>query len=143
MKYLLNVWLALAVASAACTSSDHLTGPSLGDGGTTTVPASTETFNGTVPVGGSDIHTFNALAGPLTVTLNSAGPPATIVMGVGVGTPNGSACTIFNGGSVNTSAGSSAQLTGSINSPGPLCVQVSDIGNQTASVTYRVTVIHS
>jgi hypothetical protein len=42
---------------------------------------------------------------------------------------------------VNTPAGTSAQLAG-LTTAGTLCVQVRDIGNQTAPVTYNVTVLH-
>lgn len=134
MTRLLPAALALLVATAACGSSSSTTSPS-----TTT---KTDTFNGTVAVGGADFHPFTvASTGAVAVTLTAAGPPATITMGIGVGLVNGSACTIVSGGSVNTPAGSAAQLNGTV-SAGTYCVQVFDIGNQTAPVTYTVTVSH-
>ena len=113
----------------------------------TTAPSGTPTtdkFTGTVPVGGSDVKTFNILLanGQLNVILTAAGPPPTIQMGLAVGTFNGSTCTIFQGGSVTTAAGATAQLAGTAVSAGLYCVQVSDVGNQSAPVTYAVTVIH-
>src|SRR5262245_3554531 len=143
MKYLFGVLVALtAITGSACTSSDHLTAPTITS--TTTTPAAPETFSGTIPVGGLAIHTFNVLAaGPVTVTLNSAGPPPTIQLGLGIGTPTGTTCTFFSGGSTNTQAGSTAQLSGTLNTAGPACVEIYDIGNQTGPVTYTVTVIHS
>jgi len=75
------------------------------------------------------------------VTLTAAGPPATIPMGVGVGTPGTGACGVLPGASVTTGAGATAQLTGLV-SAGTLCVTVYDVGNQTAAVTYSLTVVH-
>jgi len=129
------VALALVLASAACGGSSSSTTPS-----TTTT---TDTFNGTVAVGSADFHPFTVTTtGQVNVTLTAAGPPSTITMGIGVGLVSGSTCTIVAGGSVNTPAGTSAQLNGTV-SPGTYCVQVFDIGNQTAPITYTVTVNHS
>jgi hypothetical protein len=51
-----------------------------------TPPASTETFTGTVIVGGNAVHPFTVTAGgEIRVTLTAAGPPSTIVMGLGRG----------------------------------------------------------
>jgi len=126
--------LGLLVASAACSSNDT----------TTTAPTTTKTesFNGTVQVRSSDMHTFTvAASGQVSVTLTAAGPPATIPMGIGIGTPGDSACGIITGASVTAAAGTNAQLTGVV-SPGTLCVSVFDVGNQTAAVTYTVNVAH-
>jgi hypothetical protein len=126
------VFLAL---SAGCKSNDT----------TTTAPTTTtktETFNGTVQVRSSDMHSFSVSAsGQVSVTLTAAGPPATIPMGVGIGTPADAACGIITGGSVTAVAGTNAQLTGVV-SPGTLCVSVFDVGNQTSAITYTVTVSH-
>jgi hypothetical protein len=113
----------------------------------TTAPTTnptTETFTGTVPVGGSDVKTFNILLanGQLNIILTAAGPPATIQMGLSVGSYAGTTCTIFQGGSTITAAGATAQLAGTAISAGQYCVQVSDVGNQASPVTYAVTVIH-
>jgi hypothetical protein len=62
-------------------------------------------------------------------------------MGLGVGIPNGSACTLLVGGSTTTAAGASPQLKGLV-SGGTLCVEVYDVGNQTSPVTYTVAVSH-
>jgi len=106
----------------------------------------TETFNGTVPVGEgqSDAHAFAVTrSGTVSVTLTQAGPPATIVMGLGLGTPvsPGTTCLLLSGGSTNTQAGPTPQITGPLEA-GSYCVSVFDIGNATAPVTYSVTVTH-
>lgn len=136
MKALIPATVALVFAGAACNKSNPTT--------TTTAPSTivTETFTGTVAVGSSDSHTFNvAQAGEVDVTLTAAGPPATIVMGIAVGIPNGSACAPLAGASLNTQAGSSPQLPGRVTA-GSLCVEVYDVGNETAPVAYTVTVTH-
>jgi hypothetical protein len=110
---------------------------------TTPAPVLTERFAGTLDVKAKAIgdFTIKLSGGLLTVTLTAAGPPANIVMGLAVGTFDGTTCTILSNGSTNTAAGANPQLSGTLNG-GRYCVQVSDIGNQTAPVTYAVTVTH-
>ena len=109
---------------------------------TATVPRTTDTFTGTVAIGGSDFHSFPiAVTGQIDVTLTAATPPSTIVMGVSVGTPADGKCTPLAGASATTSAGASVQVSG-LASPGTLCVDVHDAGNQSAPVSYTVTVTH-
>ena len=135
MKRLYALLLALALASAACKKDDAPTTPSA-------PTTKTDTFSGTVQVKSSANHTFTVdNSGQVSVTLTAASPPSTIVMGIGVGTPANGACGVIQGASVTTAAGATAQLTGVV-SPGMLCVQISDVGNQTAAVTYTVTVTH-
>jgi hypothetical protein len=57
------------------------------------------------------------------------------------GTPIGSSCTLLSGGSTVTPAGTTPQLSGTI-SAGSYCLVVSDVGNQTAAITYAATVTH-
>jgi hypothetical protein len=115
------------------------------DASTTTAPTvtrTTETFSGTVAVGGSAFNSFRVAATGVTeVTLTTAGPPATIVMGLAIGTVDDAGCTRLTGAAINTAAGSTAQLAG-LTTSGTLCVQVRDIGNQTAAVSYTVSVLH-
>ena len=122
--------------AAACAGNDTAatTAPS--------APRTTETFTGTTPVAGSAFNTFTvSQAGQVDVTLTAAAPPSTIVMGIALGEPADAACVLFAGASVSTPAGSSPQLSGMV-SPGTLCVEVHDLGNQTAPVAYTVTVTH-
>jgi hypothetical protein len=127
--------LALALMVAACHSNPS-TSPTTTTGGLTT-----ETFNGTVAVGGSDSKTFTvAVTGVVSVTLTAASPSVT--MGLGVGQPGGaSGCVLLPGGSTTATAGTLAQLAGEV-TPGTFCVQVYDVGNQTVPVSYTVTVAH-
>ncbi len=125
--------LALTVAACGNDSSSSTT---------PTVPRTTDSFNGTVPVGGSDFHSFPVqAAGNTDVTLTAAGPPPNVIMGLAIGTVSDAGCTRLTGASVNTAAGPTPQLSG-LTSTGTLCVQVRDVGNQTAPVTYSVSVTH-
>jgi hypothetical protein len=113
---------------------------------TTTAPSTavtTESFTGTVEVSGESVNVFNVAlsGGQVNVILTAAGPPSTIYMGVGVGSYSNSTCTPLSNGSVVTQAGSTAQLTGTLNA-GSYCVRVYDAGNQSAPVSYSVTVTH-
>jgi hypothetical protein len=127
----------LAAVAAACggdSSTPSITTPS--------VTRTTDTFSGTVAVAGSTFHSFRvAQTGTTEVTLTAAGPPATIMMGLALGTVDDAGCTRLTGGSVNASAGSVPQLAG-LTSSGTLCVQIRDVGNQTAPVSYTVSVTH-
>lgn len=104
---------------------------------------STETFAGTVDIGGSDSHTFSVLqsGGQVNVTLTAAGPPPTIYMGLGVGTPSGGSCALLTNAQILTQAATVAQLSGTVDA-GAYCVMVFDAGNQTAQITYSVTITH-
>jgi hypothetical protein len=128
--------LALLIGAAACGSSPSTSTT------TPTVTRTTDTFSGTVAVGGRDFHSFTiTTTGTIDVTLTAATPPSTIVMGVNVGIPANSLCPAMAGASTQTAAGTTVQLSG-IASPGLLCVDVHDVGNQSAPVSYTVTVTH-
>jgi len=128
---------ALAVASACGPKTATPVGP-------TTDPV-TETFTGTIVVGGSVSHPFTVKeADQLTsATLTQAGPPATIFMGLGIGfwTASTSTCTLLSGGAVQAST--IAQLNG-YTQAGAYCAQVFDVGNipEGQTITYTVTVLH-
>jgi hypothetical protein len=133
------VLLLAAIGCSGGSGSSSTTTPS----STPPLPPTSETFTGTVPVGGSMSHAFTVSLnnGQLTADLTAAGPPPTIFMGLGVGTVTNGVCTLINGGSAIIQAGPSAQLSGAVNA-GAYCVAVFDAGNQTADVTYTVVVTH-
>ena len=142
MRHVLAAVLAtLALTAAACTSGGSEN--TLPIFPAPTPPSTTETFAGTVQVGGGDIHTFTAAAGNISITLTDAAPPAAIVMGLGLGTPaTDGSCVFFSGAAVRAQAGTTAQLSGQLQNGGSLCVDVFDIGNQTEPVNYSVTIVH-
>ena len=134
----LYVLLALAMSVSACSNGST--------SGTTVTPAAptvTETFPGTVSYLGTDFHPFTVgQGGTVNVTLTAAGPPPTIWMGLGIGTPSTTTCALIQGDTTPTPGATTAQLSGSL-SAGTYCVQVYDVGNLLAPITYSVTVAHT
>ena len=136
-------WLivAAALSAAGCSNSAADTSTTL-----PTAPSSplvTENFSGTVQVGSNDSKPFTVTSSGFQITadLTSAGPPATISMGIGVGTLVAGTCQLSSGGFITAPAGSTPQLTGTINA-GQYCFMVYDVGNQSAPITYTATVNH-
>ena len=134
--------LVLLLASTGCSGGSN-SSPTIAPSTTPPLAPTSETFTGTVPVGGSDFHAFTVALnnGQLTAALTAAGPPPTIFMGLGVGTVTSGTCTLITGGSAIIQAGPTAQLSGQVNA-GTYCVAVFDAGNQSADVTYTVVVTH-
>ena len=135
------VTMAAAGACGGADSSSDIVAPS----GTVV----TDTFTGTVPlpvngVPQADVHNFTVtVAGNISITLVSAGPPPTITMGLAVGNPSSTGtCSLLSGGTTATSAGTTAQLSGSA-AAGAYCVAVIDLGNALQPITYTVTVAHT
>jgi hypothetical protein len=133
-----SVAISLSVACDNSGGSSAVTAP--------TAPSTTETFTGTVNPQGSDSHTFTVTAtGELDVTLTAAGPPSTISVGLGLGTPSTTdptVCSLLSNAALSTQAATTPQLVGTA-APGSYCVAVFDVGNQSAAVTYTVTVTHT
>jgi hypothetical protein len=129
------VLMALAAACGGSSGSPAVLTPT----GTTT----TDTFNGIVTVGGVSFNNFTiAVGGTVNVTLLSAGPPPTITMGLGIGTPSSGTCALLSGGTTTTTPGTTAQLTGTL-AAGVYCVEVVDIGNAAVPISYTVAVAHT
>ncbi|HYM22607.1 MAG TPA: hypothetical protein VEU08_05350 [Vicinamibacterales bacterium] len=129
------VILVIAVLAGACTSNSS---PSTSPTPSTT----TDTLSGTVQVKGADFKNFTvSKTGEVDVTLTAAGPPSTIAMGLFIGQVGSGVCSPLAGSTTQAVAGATAQLNGVL-SPATYCVEVFDIGNQTAPVNYTVTVAH-
>jgi hypothetical protein len=135
MKATRVVLLVLALAAAACNNdSTNLTAP-------TNPPTSSVTFTGTVNVGDVSFNNFAvSQTGDVQVTLTQAGPPPTITVGLGFGTPSAAACPLTIG-STKVAASSTPLDVGTL-APGTYCVQIFDVGNQSGPITYSVTVTH-
>jgi len=135
--------LALALAAAllaACGGSSS--SPSVLPAATVT----TETFTGTVQIGGTNVHNFTVTApGTVNVTMTAAGPPPTITMGLGVGNPNASGqCIFLTGGTTQAAASATTpQLSGTLSASGSYCVAIGDIGNANGPIAYSITVSHT
>jgi len=136
-----RVRLAIASLALACTLACGSSSSSSAAPTSPSTTRTTDTFTGTVAIGGSDFHNFQVAAtGTVDATLTAVTPSGT-VMGLSIGTPADSKCAPLAGASVNATAGSSVQLSGIV-SPAALCVAVSDAGNQGGAVSYTVTVVH-
>ena len=122
-----------------------LTGCGFGESSSSPSPSAsftTDTFTGSVPVGGSDVHTFTVgQSGGVDVDLLDVDSGSTIAMGIRVGTLGGATCTLLPGASKSAQAGPVSQLSGFVTA-GTYCVEVFDVGNQTATVTYTLAVTH-
>ena len=89
---------------------------------------------------GAVTHQFTATtAGSLTATLTAIGPDEDPVVGLSLGTWNGSACAIVirQDVAVRTSV-----LYGTVNQAGQLCVSIYDVGRLTRPQDYEITVVH-
>jgi hypothetical protein len=110
---------------------------------TAAAPTISEEFTSTVTVGGSKFYSFTTSTyGTINLTLTSVGGnfvPSTVMLGLGIGQPSGTDCVTTT--SVNSAAGSSAQVTGTY-SAGLYCVKVSDIGNLYAPASFTVTIAY-
>jgi hypothetical protein len=130
-------FLACALAVSAC-GNDSTSGTV----STPTVTRTTDTFSGTVQVGGRTFHSFPvSQTGMTDVTLTATTPSTTVVMGLAIGTTGDGGCTSLAGASSNVVAGSTPQITG-LTTAGTLCVQIYDVGQATGPVGYTVTVTH-
>jgi hypothetical protein len=127
--------------SAACGKSAATTSP------TTATPDSvTETFKGTLPVGGSAFYSFStATTGTVTATLTDIegdGVPSSVEVNLGIGTLSAFTCSATPiEVQMSGTAGVPALVTNS-EQPGVYCVIISDIGNLIAPATFTVTIDH-
>ena len=129
----------MGLLTVACGGNDNVTPPS------TPVLPSSEVFAGTLPVRGSSFYSFTvAVSGNVSITLASLvpkapGPALNSVMGLGVGTPDGTDCAITN--SVTTPPGLTAQLVNSL-TPATYCAKIYDLGELTGPVDFAVRIVH-
>ena len=129
----------LAFTTFACGGDDTVTAPS-----TATAPQPL-LFEGQLTVGGSAFYSFTVASTGLTnvmlasVTTTSApGNSSAVVLGLAIGTPLGSDCTITN--AVPAAAGLTSQLVNSL-SPGTYCARVYDIGNLKSTVNFAIRIL--
>jgi hypothetical protein len=139
--HLLGIVAICALAAAGCSSGDSSSSPALST--TPTAGLVAENFSGTVQPGSSDTHSFTIVLSNLTlsVDMTTAGPPASIQMGLGIGQTVAGTCQLIAGGFGTYQASPAPQLSGTIGS-GVYCVMVYDVGNQTAPINYTLVVQH-
>src|SRR5262245_58571311 len=138
--------VSLLIASllvSACGKSASTTSPT---STSTNTDSLTETFNGTLPVGGSAFYSFSlATAGTVTATLANIGGddvPPSVMVNLGIGTLSQFNCsTTPTQVQVSGTAGVPASVTAS-EQPGVFCVLISDLGNLFAPANFTVTINH-
>jgi len=124
------------VAASACSDNQTPTAPTQPTGPTTATFASAFTVNG------SASRTFTTTeAGTVTMTLDSAGPPSNVVLGLGVGVPyvSGAPCLLTS--SITTAAGPGPHISMHAD-PGSYCVKVYDIGKLIETVSFSISITH-
>ena len=143
MKGHLPIAVGLALVVCACGNSTTAPSSSSTTTTTSTTPAVTESWTGTVPVGGAAFYSFSiSQSGTVQLTLQSVSGqdvPPTVTLGLGIGTPDGTSCVTT--GTTNAQAGSTPQVTAT-DDPGLYCARVSDVGNLSAPATVTVVVGH-
>ena len=123
--------------AASCGTTTPPTAP-------TTAPSITDTFNADLAQQGSITHNFKVNStGEVTVTLTSVSPLATMSLGVGMMTSDGTSCVATLTQNDNARAKNVAALLGTAAS-GNYCIRVYDSGNIPVSTTvsYTITVLH-
>jgi hypothetical protein len=131
-----RILLALAVSASACGLPSGSTTP------TTVATGTTETFSGQLAPQASDVYMFTvSQAGAVSITLASLSPSATVAVGLGLGTPNGTTSCTLTSSNPTAMAGSAPQITVTEN-PGSYCVEIYDVGNLTSTSTFSITIVH-
>ena len=127
----------LALAPAACSNNSTATIP--------TPVITTDTFTGTLNQNSAVTNTFTTkTAGPVSATLTTVAPDATLRMGFSLGTYNTTlgVCQIVLD---NPLALQGAILSGTASTAGTYCIRVYDIGQITADngpFSFTLTVVH-
>jgi hypothetical protein len=120
----------IACGTAACGSSTTTTP-------TTTTPVTvTDTFSGTLNANGAASYTFTtANSGLVTATLSTLSPDSTLVVGIALGTWNGSACQVVLS---KDSATQYSYIVGQASQATTLCVRIYDVGNVVDPASYEI-----
>jgi hypothetical protein len=131
----------VGLTAMACTST---TAPDEVDSVITPLVFNTETFAGTLQVGGSTFYSFFVTqAGPVGLTLAAVQTPGGAALatplGIGVGIPSGPGCARST--SQTAPPGLAAQLTVTLN-PGTYCAAVFDTGNLSSAVNFAMRIRH-
>ena len=109
---------------------------------TETVTTVTDTFTGTLTRNGATSHPFpvvSAAGGDVTASLKALSPDGAAVVGMSLGTWNGTACQAVLS---NDRATVASALLGRATSAGTLCVRIFDVGTLTEPQDYEVEVVH-
>jgi len=134
-----GVGLALTLALGAAGCDNKIQTPT-----TPTTPANTvtESFAGSITPNGAVTYFYNATAaGPLTATILTLTPDATVSLGLAIGTFNGfSNCqTVIS----DERASQGTTVRGNVSGAGTLCVRIYDSsGTIPATTKFEIIVVH-
>jgi hypothetical protein len=135
----LPVVAALVSACGTPTEPTDITPPSPTAG----LVSVTDTFNGTLVAGGTNLHTFHTMQGLVKVTLVSLDPAADApLISIGIGMWDGLSCQLV----YETPAGvPGSELLGTASIDSQVCVKVWDVESLAADATlkYQVTAVHN
>jgi hypothetical protein len=137
LKSALKICLfSLALGLSACAEDDEILPPSTGNS-----PTTTDTFSGTLTPNGADTEPFSVAAfGNVVATITKLEPDTTVVVGLSLGTWNGSACTVVT---ANDKAVQGTIVSAQASGAGRLCVRIFDAaGTLPEPTTYELTVVH-
>jgi hypothetical protein len=134
---------ALAVMASACGGGDSTSSTTAP---TVTTGPLTALFEGKLAVGGSAFYSFtvsttgnaNVMLASVTTT-TSPGSESNVVLGLALGTPLGTDCTIIS--SLPASAALQSPLVNNL-TPGIYCVRVYDIGNLKVPVNFAIRIVY-
>jgi hypothetical protein len=103
----------------------------------------TEKFSGSIGVNGAIAFPFStASSGNITLTLTSVTPDTTAIVGLSIGTWNGTACSVSTG-VFNDNAQQGITVVAAVSSAGfnNVCARVYDSGKLTAGISFEITVV--
>jgi hypothetical protein len=134
---------ALALMASACGGNSTTSASAA----TVITGPSTVLFEGKLAVGGSTFYSFTvSTAGDADVmlasvtTTTSPGSESNVVLGLALGTPLGTDCTITT--SLAASAALQSPLVSNL-TPGVYCARVYDIGNLKVPVNFAIRIVHT
>jgi hypothetical protein len=128
---------ALSVGSAGCDENTPTTPNAPGP-----LPT-TERFTGSIGVNGAIAFPFStASSGTISLTLTTVTPDNTAIVGLSVGTWNGTACSVSTG-VFNDNAQQGITVVAAVSSAGfnNVCARVYDSGKLTAGIGFEITVV--
>jgi hypothetical protein len=134
---------ACAIALSACggSSDSSTTTP------TVTVGPQSQLFEGQLDVGGSAFYSFTVQATgdanfmlASVATSNAPGTSSAVALGLAVGTPLGTDCTVTK--AVVATAALQSPLVANL-APGIYCVRVYDVGALPARVNFAIRIVHT
>jgi hypothetical protein len=135
--------VALVLIATAC-SSETPTSPTTSDTATVAPAAISETYNGTLPVGGLRFYSFTVVQnGIVNLTLTSLGQAiaADVAVELTLGQPSGTGCVSRTSVTVTVET-AAPHLTGTF-APGVYCARVADTGNLPSTASFVVAIEHS